>query len=367
MPTDQVQTVFSPQITQSTNWFQMHPYIGWSLFIIVLVFAGLIALVKSLPIFDTFLASVIKPFLRYWKFKRLEKAAKKYDIRGHVNIAVRDLGRQLPKGWIREVDIKWVENESKEDLFYDNEIVVRVRPYAEQSKNFVNVAYQYLNKALFPRVRKVIPDIQREAAILYFCGRIARKRDDATYDVFVSEIFEPAVDRKAKVVDYHERYKTLDQKGLFSGAFLREIHHIAEEVRTDPRRRQMATELNDVLKHLEEFSKKYDESVSERTPKIDEHLWSRNSAVSTYGLLLVGHPIVVESKGVRPYVGRAQRRFDEKVERLYVIGASRDNGFADQVVDAISQQTGYVLGEKFELYNDYRGSPGGVAAIFTLP
>src|SRR5690606_31576261 len=104
------------------------------------------------------------------QFKQLTKAAKKYDIRGHVNKAVAELKSELPSGWIREIDIEWVEREDKEDFFHDDEIVVRVRPYDEQNRNFVTVVHQFLSKALFPKVKKVIPGVQRDAAILHYSG-----------------------------------------------------------------------------------------------------------------------------------------------------------------------------------------------------
>ena len=134
-------------------------------------------------------------------------------------------------------------------------------------------------------------------------------------------------------------------------------------MRTVPLRAQMGQELNEVLKHLEEFVRKYQESAAQRTPRIDEHLWTRQGAVSTYGLLLVAHPLKAQG-GIGQYVTRAQNRFNENVTRLYVLGAGNENRFAEQVITAIKNQTGYTLVERFELYKDYRGEPGGVGAVF---
>lgn len=122
----------------------------------------------------------------------------------------------------------------------------------------------------------------------------------------------------------------------------------------------MGDELNEVLKHLEEFLEKYT-SHHKEGGKIEEHLWTRTGVVSKYALLLVARPL---HPGFAGYVKRAQERYDEGVERLYVLGAFRENRFAEQVISAIAKQTKYKLLERFELYRDYRGDSGGVAAVF---
>lgn len=359
-------SAFGPQIDSIAVWLQNHSILGWILFVVALVIIFIVFLLNTLPAIDILRSKILKPWRKSKKFNALAKAAKKYDIRGHVNLAVAEIKLELPLGWIREMDIEWVERENREDFFHDEEAVIRVRPYEEQNKNFVNVAHQFLSKAFFPRVKKVIPAVQRDAAILYFSGRIARRRGQDTYNTFVDHVFEPAVDRDAKIVDYHERYKTLDTKGLFTGPFLREIHHVAQEVRTNTLRHQMGTELNEVLKHLEEFSLKYDESQNSNGKLIDEYLWSRNGIVSRYGLMLVAHPFKAAKNGVDGYVHRAQARFDEGVERLYVLGASTENNFAQQVISAIASQTPYEMVERFDLCKDYRGNPGGIGSVFIM-
>lgn len=356
--------VFSSQLTSSKNIFESHPTLGWILFGIVVLGVIFVAIMNSVSAFDILRSKILKPWAKSKKFNKLVRSAKKYDIRGYVNKAVGELKTELPLGWIREIDIEWVENEDKEDFFHNNEVVIRVRPYGEQDRNFVNVTYQFLNRAFFPKVKKVIPEVQRESAILYFSERIAQKRGKNTVDAFVDYIFEPAIDKESKIVEYLGRYKNLDNKGLFSGTFLREIQHIAEEIRTIPQRKMMGNELSEVLKHLEEFSKAYDVSQNKGGEQISEYLWSRNGVVSKYGILLVAHPEKAMSGDSRQYVRRAQRFFDEGAERLYVLGARNENGFADGVVRAIASGTNYQLVENFDLYKDYRGNPGGVGAVF---
>jgi len=260
------------------------------------------------------------------------------------------------------MDIEWVENENKEDFFLDNEIVVRVRPYDQQARNFAAVAYQFLKKSFFPKVKKVIPEVQREAAILHVCGRIMDGRDKEAKEAFIDYVFEPAIDKKGKVADYHHRYKELDERGLFTGLFLREIQHIAEEVRTTPLRDKMGEELNESLKHLEEFVRQYKQAKETKEP-IKSYFWSRAGAVSKYALMLVAHPEKATGKADQ-YISRARDYHTQGVDRLYILGTAQEVGFARRVIQSIEANTGYRLDEQFELCRDYRGSAGGVGAVF---
>lgn len=137
-----------------SSWMEQHPFWGWIVAGTLVLFSVAGWFIRTLPAVDIFRARILKPFVKRQSFKRLVRAAKKYDIRGNVNAAVLELRSELPVGWIREMDIEWVEQENKEDFFHDGEVVVRVRPYEEQSRNFATVTYQFLAKSLFPRVKK---------------------------------------------------------------------------------------------------------------------------------------------------------------------------------------------------------------------
>ena len=354
----------SPVPAQIASWMQANPWSGWIAFAVVTLATIATNLSHFVSSVDIFWAKVFKPWARKSKFKRLTKLVIKADIRGHVNMAVRHLRTQLPRGWINEIDIEWVERETKDDFFRDDDLVVRVRPYENQSRNFVTVTYYFLRKSFFPQVKKLIPPSQREAAVLQICARISEIRGSDAKEAFIQHVFEPAVDRKNRVINYFHRYQSLDEMGLFTGPLLREVQHIAKELQMKPERVKVNEELNDALKHLEEFSRKYKEIGA----KIEDDLWSRAGLASKYALLLVAHPQKAAlADGVRVYINRARENFDKGIERLYVLGTREQKDFAQKVISAIQSQTDYRLDEQFELYKDYRGVPGGPAALFVKP
>ena len=136
-------------------FFNKRPSLGWILFCLVVLIIFINYLLKTLPIIDKIKSLVLKPIAKKIKFKKIVKAAIKYDIRGKINCEVLKLKEELPKNWINQIDLKWVEKESKEEFLNDNDIVIRVRPLEDQKINLANVLYLFLRKSFFPKLKKL--------------------------------------------------------------------------------------------------------------------------------------------------------------------------------------------------------------------
>lgn len=241
---------FAGPIKVAANWFNTHGIVAWVLLVVVLLFTIAPQFFKS---YDIWMARILRPVAAWLKFRGLVRAATKYDVRGHVNRAVGRLAKELPDGWVSDLEIRWANNETKEQFFENNRVIVRVRPLQKQDENFVTVLHLFLKQALFGTVRQIIPELQRMAAILYFGDRISKLRGESAAKAFGERVFEPAISGKKKILEYYERYSDLDEKGFFTGPFLREVQHVAAEVRATRFRENMAAEMNQALTHLEKL------------------------------------------------------------------------------------------------------------------
>jgi hypothetical protein len=360
-----ISDLYSNQLTKVwdaiKNYFVTHPTLGWVLFVAVLSILFLVYITKALPIFDILKARLLKPVAGKIKFKKIVKAAIKYDIRGKINREVSKLKEELPKDWINEIDLKWVEQETKEDFLNDDEIVVKVRPISDQRRNLANVLYLFLRKSFFPKVKKVVPEIYREASVLYMAHRIICNYDVETTKIFEDFILEPVVDKKGKIVEIYDMYSKIDKRGYFSGPFLREIQEISERARFTAQRKIVAEETKQILDQLAEF----DNWIQKKDKKGDmpSEKWYRPGKIASYGFILVARPYKVRF-GVNQYVNRAIERENLSVERLYILGSSQESNFAERVAKAIEEKTDYTLKEKFLTQFDYRGDKSGVCYLF---
>jgi len=347
-----------------TNWekilfsIKTFPFnTGW----ILLSIAFLIWVIKILSDTITRLqiikSNIFIPLAKIFKFKRLVKEAIKNDIKGNVNSFVKEFETELPKGWIKEMEIKWVKEETQESFIEDNNIVIRMLPMNNQDLNFVNATYLFIKESLFPKTKRVIPFVHRETAILSLCHRIIRTKRKEYLDCFEENILENSMQKNKTILNYLERYNYIDNFGFFTSAFIREIDKIAKEVRFKKEQNKIEQEINLVLKHIEKFIRDKGD--------IPDNEWHREGLVAKYSFLLIAKPGMVYT-GVKPYIKRAKKAFNSGVSRLYIFGTSSEKEFARKVINSISKSIPEcILEETFKLSNDYRNKKGGIGALFT--
>ena len=125
-------------------------------------------------------------------------------------------------------------------------------------------------------------------------------------------------------------------------------------------------EIDEILTHIEGFITNLDRpNGNTRTARttIPPEGWYRVGPATSYAFLLVARP---DHQGARPYINRAQDRLTQNIERLYVMGAKEQEPFARYVISEIAKLPNYQLVEIFNVNKDYRGSQGGVGALFVI-
>ena len=311
-----------------------------------------------IPKLQQFKAKVLVPLAKRYRHGRRVKAAIKADIESTTNIAILSFGDELPRGWINKMKIDWVENESRDDFFNDGDMVLRLRPLDDQDGNLVRASHAFLQKAFFPRAKNVVPKEHREAAVLFTGRKLMAHRNEHLENLYEDIVLEPAIRSNDRILPIMDRYSTLDSKGFFMGAFLREVQAVAIGARFNSTvRGRMREEASALLDHMEDF-------ISRLPKRIPADLWSRRGPITNYAFLLVARPENVATQNVDIFVTHARDAVSNDVDRLYVFGAEENRSFAARVVDAIGKQVPeFQIAEKFSLTHDYRGQAGGYAAL----
>lgn len=339
-----------------------NPVLWFVILAILLTFNLIKGLATFLPKLEILRSKILIPAARKFKHHGLVKAAVRSDIVGHVNNELVRLRRELPAGWVPDMNIEWVERQSREDLLDENLPVLRIRPLESQDRNFANAAYYFLRKNFFPKTKNVIPTSHRDACVLYIARKVVARRGTQAKAAFEDGILEPAVEKNKNLPDLFEDYKHMDDRGFFTGTFLRELHEVGKEVRFSPKRKDVRSEPPAIIRHLREFI----EGFESEKGQMPEKYWSQIGPVSSYALLLVAHPEKVKSdRGIVPYVNRAKEKVSLGVKRLYVFGRASEEDFVNAVIDGIwSSVPEFKLHERFTLHRDYRKDVGGIGALF---
>ncbi len=326
---------------------------------LTILFSFIKLLFELIPHFGWLKTSVYKSLATKIKHRNLEKRAIASNIENVVNESVSHLQGELPLGWVSKARIEWVKEEKQEDLDED-QLILRIRPIEDQDRNLINGIYYYFVKAVFPKVRQIIPMQPKKAAILQLSKRTVTKYHPYSIGLFEDHYLEPAIQKDGNIVHYLDNYETMDNYGFFTSVYLREATEVADKVRFTEQRMEIAAELDGIMAHIATFIKGI-----KKNPDIPDELWVRKAETYSYAFLLVARPVF--RRKVNTYVSKANKHISNRIEKLYVIGADKEKSFVRKVVSAITRWTAYDLSEEFELYKDYRGEPGGVCAMFQIP
>lgn len=308
---------------------------------------------RIIPQFGNLRAKFWGFLARKWRHKKLEKRAIASDIENVVNEVVAELQMELPCGWITKASIDWIDKDIKEEDLKDGEMILRIRPMESQDENLINGIYCFFAKALFPETKEVIPTIVRKSTALHLSRRSITDKKPFLTNKFEKGLLESSVKNDSNIVYFIDKFNEIDNKGFFTGSFLREIHEIASISKFKQLRNQIDSEIKSVLEHIDDFVKNIHKNSSNG--------WSRKGPATSYAFLLVAQPF---SWSVNPYVNRVKEHLNQSVERIYIMGTNQERRFVKNTISAISKLPSCHLVEIFELNRDYRGDRNGIGALF---
>lgn len=358
--TNQINKVYDPALNWLVQFITSHAILWFVLLLIIILVIIINFLTKLIPQLDLIKSRILMPLSKKFKQKKLIKAAIKSDIKSHINIQIKKFQKYLPKEWIKEIDIDWVTSENEKQFIEDDKVVLRLRPVECQNQNFINTTYHFLKQITFPKTNHIVPEAHLESSIMFLCKKIISEKGDDILTTFEDEMLEPAIQKHKRMPQYLEDYDMIDKKGFFMGTFLRELHIVAMEVRFKPQRSNIGEEANGIIKHIKEFISKYESGNNE----IPSSLWYNLKNISKYGLLLVASPFKAQLS-IDAYIKRANEKFLNGANRIYVFGTTTESNFFEAVVCGIEKLcSNCELKEKFIMPYDYRGNPGGLGAIF---
>lgn len=331
------------------------------------IFAAIGALVVILGAVDLLFKTIpqlaeIKSKFWHWladtyNFRKAKKMAVKSDMEKIINHVVFQLQDELPRGWLQRAAIKWVRDITKPAETPEGEVILRVRPNADQNLSLAYGVHSFFSRALFPKIGDLIPSDRRGGAILLVTRRALASHSPSLRTLFEDNLLEQAIRANADVLTSFNEFETLDNRGFFTSALLREMHEVTLLARFSPLRTTIGTELTSIVKHMLAFARELGTGI------VTTAHWSRKGPVTSYAFLLVARP---DNNGVKNYVVRARERLAEGITRLYILAREEQKDFALQVIREIAKLPEYRLDETFDLSKDYRCHEGGIGALLVV-
>ena len=348
-----------PKINQPMIKLIILPGFWGALFEIIGIIIVFLTLIEQLSNFFPKLSRgkqfIYKKTSQRFKFKTLEKRAISADIEGAINESVNIFQDELPNGWIKKANIKWVKEQSLSDL-EEGEVIMRLKPQENQDSNLVHGIYCFFSSSLFPKTKEIIPGSTSKAIAIQISKRTIENNRNYILKSFENEIIEREIKTSPDILDYLEDFDKLDKRGFFTSSFLREIDIVAEKIRFSSQRNRFREEIQETINHTKRFI--------EALPDAPNELWTRNGVVGSYRFLLVKNP---RKFAYKIYVNRVKMGFDAHIDHLYIMGSKREEKFVNKVISRIQKEIpSYKLKEMYRLYKDFRGKDDGIGALFIL-
>jgi|GEM_PF-1502760 len=259
--------------------------------------------------FDAWLAKLLR--LLSFIGINFKRQLVKHEIQGAINSYVKTLSDHADIDAVG-AKIKWAGRDGDDEVRWDNDKVVLVmRDKGQQQRNYVHAAYLFTSTTLLKNVKKHLSKRQGQSLDLYTTGKIIEEHDQAAFDYFVTDIFEPLL-QDEKINDMVEAFRDIDTSGYYTNVLLRELSYLGHKVIFSRDRTAVYEEVHNLIDFLRTFALR---EVGDMTTS-DEFV----GKFLRCSIKIVAMASTRERGNTAAPSDRICRAFSKGIENVYVIG-----------------------------------------------
>jgi hypothetical protein len=231
----------------------------------------------------------------------------------------------LPHG----VQIKWVEPTERDVFLKDGKVVVCLSSSYNQARNLSRATMLYVEEDLVRESQRFIEPVVMKSSKLMTARKllmIDKKIDALKY--LNEEFVQPEMKRIPEIAEHMLGMEKMDERGHFTRILLREFSQLGPKLSykiTDQQAIKETKTFADFLQVFEEREREEDVPLSHDGKLVRVNLLPVRRAGTTFD--------------TTPYVKRAQRCFQDKIDTLYVLAMGITNvTLAELVVEQIEKE-----------------------------
>lgn len=233
------------------------------------------------------------------------------DINGRINLARNNLhfGKELlPKS----VKVEWIEGTNGETYdLKEGEFVVCLNPAHQQEINIVRLATAVTERTSLIGIRGIVEKPLARAIDLNLVKNIlCQLKNKRILDWFLSEEYQPSIQRDANLSTWNGKIAEIDEKGLFTRILLIELDSFAKKIFGMAPRPFMAGEIEGLVNFLYRIATK---EFGQEVPLDCVYAYIK------IGVILVADTSKILSRGIEQYVKAVNYRLKKKFDTIYVI------------------------------------------------
>ena len=150
-----------------------------------------------------------------------------YNIQGNIN-QFREVVNNESPDLIPEAEVEWVSDVSRDSFFdnYKGKVIISMNPSKDNDINLAKATLIQVSKGVIPESRLYVGTKMNTSIDLSLVKKLLLKQGQKNaYSYFLNEITVPELEDK-DVVDYLSKIEIMDNAGLFTRLFLRELKEL---------------------------------------------------------------------------------------------------------------------------------------------
>ena len=250
--------------------------------------------------------------------------------------------------------VEWVdENETSESFLTDNQIIVYVHSYKDESKQVIGILHSYCTKGFATKAKVYMPTSVCKSSDLIITQKLAQCAGHNIYDYFNREYIPEILKQDKTYVAVFEKLRKVDKDGLFLPVLLNEIDKYANKL-------YPSAPSNEIMGIIVRFMDFIYEVVV-RDPGELVNLTFCEDEIKVKILLAISDSAHGIDKAVQDAEIAIQHR---SVNTIYILATGSKIDFAKDIANAIYRQNPYDVFEPVETnYKRYTKSPSGANSI----
>lgn len=266
-------------------------------------------------------------------YKHASKAKIKHSIQGIVANFAQSIGTELPEFTPPILKLEFFDGPIDRKAFIDQgKAYIRLRRDDPHNENIVSGCMLYISDILLKKSNRYLSPTQKTSVQLYVGFKMLSTQEEEVYDVFIDRWLYPGIEKSnAKIGDYFERFKFIDEKKYFIPIFLQEIVYMGEKVFSKRRDNSIVKEFDDALKFLEIYAnRRIGELIVDK---------SFSGQVCRFAIMIVGISTNVDKERFDIYLNHIQKTLIVcGVETIYLIGPSKYKYFIDKIAKRVKTE-----------------------------
>lgn len=242
------------------------------------------------------------------------------------------------------VKIKWTGANTILTDLHENKVVVMMRPYQSQSKNFAHVVSIYVPKALLPKSRRYV-DPKLMKSIDCTVSKSILDVNPTAMEYYLDEILG---DVPGEIKSWMTKMDAINEQGNLSRIIIPELERLSALYPREPDS-QVYTETSELAEATYQFVAASDESRGIGGLGI----YAGNNI--KMAIIPVGKPEKLLTGGIQPHFGFIQEQLANGIDHFYIVSTDVNIEFAKMLVEKACSESQFAKVFTEEHTGKFRG------------